>query len=107
MEDGEVLLDASVGSYPTDGVCLGYRAADFLPDLSYSISATFKSVQPDNEVHVGIAYNLVDEDNFDSVFVRSHRDSLLCTKILGGVYNTDVQSCMSLRPESTRRSGQP
>lgn len=66
-------MNANGARWPSDGFCTALPPDPNIPDNSYVCRAKFynyQSARGTNFGHIGIAYNVQDEDNFDVVYYR-------------------------------------
>lgn len=70
----ECMLDASqAGSWPSAGFCIAADQSQTSTSGNYVVSADIKNIDSKNGQdfgHIGLAYNMVDFDNFDFIYYR-------------------------------------
>eukprot|EP00092_Neocalanus_flemingeri_P026598 GFUD01028827.1.p1 GENE.GFUD01028827.1~~GFUD01028827.1.p1 ORF type:complete len:339 (+),score=66.01 GFUD01028827.1:54-1070(+) len=74
-----MFLDASTGSWPADKFCMAYDYGfDTDDNTSYNISAdlyNYQSVGGPAFGHLGLAYNMLDSNTYEGVYLRVHTTS--------------------------------
>jgi len=76
---GNNFLDASEGSWPANLFCMAYDgSAKPNPTISYTISVdlyNYQSTGGNTIGHLGLAYNFLDVNNYEALYVRTHTKS--------------------------------
>lgn len=72
-------VNADHGSWPADGFCRVISKVEITDSESYTLTVEIKNVvgaEGMNSGHPGVMYNVVDENNFDVVYFRPHKQNM-------------------------------